>query len=187
MVSGERRSGTTCAIASEYSAIMVDRWLKCHEQLPQVDKRDMSVESSFLNGGEVLTQYSQDNPEMTQQAYLRIRALEESYLTFDYMSQKSNPGFRLYVLETEKGRDEKKCENGEEFGTSNYIVSQFDRSYGIQKIFDLHYRKEYRIETLFIATSIFDRYLATVGHWNFPREHICRLSTASLLIAAKLE
>lgn len=40
---------------------------------------------------------------------------------------------------------------------------------------------------MFIAASIFDRYLASVGHWNFPREHICRLSTVSILIAAKLE
>ena len=68
-----------------------------------------------------------------------------------------------------------------------HIVTQFDRSYGIQKIFDLHIKKEYRIETLFIACSIFDRYLAAVGHWNFPRDMICRLATISTLMAAKLE
>ena len=34
---------------------------------------------------------------------------------------------------------------------------------------------------------IFDRYLSVVGHWNFPRDHICRLSTISMLIAAKIE
>ena len=55
IVDGERGSGADGAFASEYSAIMVDRWLKCHAQLPQVDKRDLSTESSFLNGGEVLT------------------------------------------------------------------------------------------------------------------------------------
>lgn len=57
----------------------------------------------------------------------------------------------------------------------------------MQKIFDLHFKKQYRIETLFIAASLFDRYLSAVGHWNFPREQICRLSTICLLIAAKLE
>lgn len=34
---------------------------------------------------------------------------------------------------------------------------------------------------------IFDRYLSFVGHWNFPRDHICRLSTISMLIAAKID
>lgn len=58
---------------------MVDRWLKSQAQLPEVDKRDLSSESTFLNGGEVLSEYNQDNPELNQQAYLRIRALEESY------------------------------------------------------------------------------------------------------------
>ena len=49
-------------------------------------------------------------------------------------------------------------------------MSQFDRSYAVQKIFDLHMKKEYKIETLFIAVNIFDRYLAHVGHWNYPRD-----------------
>ncbi len=34
---------------------------------------------------------------------------------------------------------------------------------------------------------IFDRYLSIVGHWNFPRDQICRLSTISILIAAKID
>lgn len=48
-------------------------------------------------------------------------------------------------------------------------------------------KKEYKIETLFIAVSIFDRYLAQIGHWTFPRDQVCLLATISLLIAAKLE
>lgn len=36
---------------TEFSAIMVDRWLKSHKNLPQIDKDDMSNESVFLNGG----------------------------------------------------------------------------------------------------------------------------------------
>lgn len=57
----------------------------------------------------------------------------------------------------------------------------------MQKIFDLHVKKEYKIETLFVAVGIFDHYLAAVGHWNFPRDKVCLLATASMLMAAKLE
>lgn len=66
-------------------------------------------------------------------------------------------------------------------------MSQFDRSYAVQKIFDLHIKKEYKIETLFVAVSIFDRFLAAIGHWTFPRDQICLLATTSILMAAKLE
>lgn len=61
------------------------------------------------------------------------------------------------------------------------------RSYGIQKIYELHAEKEYRNETLFTACNIFDRYLGTVRPENFPNKHICRLSTISILLAAKME
>lgn len=57
----------------------------------------------------------------------------------------------------------------------------------MQKIFDLHIKKEYKIETLFIAVGIFDTFLARVGHWNFPRDQVCLLATISMLMAAKLE
>lgn len=77
---------------------MVDRWLKSHQNLPQIDKDDLSKESVFLNGGVVACQSHQDNPEVTQQAYLRIRALEESYQTFDYLCQHSNPGYKAYLM-----------------------------------------------------------------------------------------
>ena len=39
------------------------------------------------------------------------------------------------------------------------LINSYDRSYGIQKIFDLHMKKDYKVETLFIATGIFDRYI----------------------------
>jgi hypothetical protein len=37
-----------------------------------------------------------------------------------------------------------------------------------------------------MAGTIFDRYMMDIGHWNFPRENILKLSLISLLIAAKL-
>jgi hypothetical protein len=66
-------------------------------------------------------------------------------------------------------------------------ISEEDRSYAIQKIFELHLKKGYRKETLFVACSIFDRYLIAVGWQSYPREKICLLATTSILVAAKLE
>jgi len=43
------------------------------------------------------------------------------------------------------------------------MVTSYDRSYGIQKIFDLHQKKEYKVETLFVAAGILDRYIDMVG------------------------
>ena len=67
------------------------------------------------------------------------------------------------------------------------LITPYDRSYGIQKIFDLHKKKGYRHETLFVACSILDRYLWTIGWQTFPREKMCMLATLSILMAAKLE
>jgi len=57
----------------------------------------------------------------------------------------------------------------------------------MQKIFYLHKEKEYKIETLFTAAGIFDRYINIVGIDNFPRENVIILSAISMLMAAKLE
>lgn len=51
----------------------------------------------------------------------------------------------------------------------------------------MHIKKEYKNETLFVATSIFDRYINSVGASNFPKSQIVCLSTISILMAAKLE
>jgi hypothetical protein len=52
---------------------------------------------------------------------------------------------------------------------------------------DLHTRKGYRLESLFAAQNIFDRYLSMVGHWNFTEERYVLLATVSVLMSAKLE
>ena len=57
----------------------------------------------------------------------------------------------------------------------------------MQKIYDLHTVKHYRKETLFTAVNIMDRYLISVGHWNFPRMELCLLATTALILAAKME
>lgn len=68
-----------------------------------------------------------------------------------------------------------------------YIMTYYDRSYAIQKIFELHRKKEYKMETLFTAAQIFDRYLYTLGFECFPRDHMTQLATVCMLMAAKLE
>lgn len=49
------------------------------------------------------------------------------------------------------------------------VITTHDRSYGIQKIFDLHMKKEYKPESLFVAAAIFDRYINAVGVLNFSK------------------
>lgn len=66
-------------------------------------------------------------------------------------------------------------------------ITHHDRSFGIQKIYDLHIKKEYMPETLFTAASIFDRYILKVGPENFPKNDIACLAAISMLMAAKLE
>jgi len=66
-------------------------------------------------------------------------------------------------------------------------ITDYDRSYGIQKIFDLHAKKDYKPETLFIAQGIFDRYLYMTGVENVPKTEVVSLSVISMLMSAKLE
>ena len=42
-------------------------------------------------------------------------------------------------------------------------ISECDRTYGMEKILGLHKIKNYKIETLFLASSIFDRYIHKIG------------------------
>jgi len=57
----------------------------------------------------------------------------------------------------------------------------------MDKILDLHVKKGYRLESLFAAQNIFDRYLSMVGHWNFTEDKYIQLATVSVLMSAKLE
>lgn len=67
------------------------------------------------------------------------------------------------------------------------MVTSYDRSYGIQKIFDLHQKKEYKVETLFVAASILDRYINMIGVLNFPKSQMINLATICVLMSAKIE
>ena len=48
-------------------------------------------------------------------------------------------------------------------------------------------KKDYKLETLFVAASIFDRYIYKSGVWRFPKIKVICLATISMLMAAKLE
>ena len=67
------------------------------------------------------------------------------------------------------------------------VISINDRAYAVQKIINIHEAKNYCRETLFTAVNIMDRYLVSVGHWNFPRLEMCLLATTALFLAAKME
>lgn len=65
--------------------------------------------------------------------------------------------------------------------------SEHYRSAGIQKIFYLHQKKDYKEETLFVAAAIFDRYINIIGVTKFPKEKTVHLATIATLMSAKLE
>lgn len=108
---------------------------------------------------------------------------------FNYLDPESNKPFKDYLssMVGDNMSFSQQIQNSLIKKKKLHIISQFDRSYAVQKIFDLHLKKEYKIETLFIAVAIFDRYMAHVGHWNFPRDQVCLLATISMLIAAKID
>jgi len=115
----------------------------------------------------------QHHPEFTQTSYLRIRAMEEAF------------PMRNYFASTKKATGNKIASM---FGIqSKDAMTEHARSYGIQKIFDLHSKKDYKEETLFIACGIFDRYINMVGPEAFPKGTACSLATISVLMSAKLE
>ena len=104
----------------------------------------------------------QHHPEFTQSSYMRLRSLEEAFLMSNY-------------LDALKGK------------TGDQVINAYDRSYGIQKIFDLHAKKDYKLESLFLAAGILDRYIYVVGPSNFQKSQMVCLATISVLLSAKIE
>jgi hypothetical protein len=82
------------------------------------------VDHLDLNMNMCSTEQRQHSPELSQVCYLRIRSLEEAFPMHNYFNSK--------VVSADK----------------SYITFK-DRSFAIQKIFELHSIKKYKIETLF--------------------------------------
>ena len=70
---------------------------------------------------------------------------------FNYLDADKNPKLEAY----KKSNAKWKCS-----------MQLLERSYGIQKLYDLHKKKHYKIETFFMAINIYDRYLAIRGIWK---------------------
>ena len=95
-------------------------------------------DSAILNNAKYDGLKHQPHPEYTQSSYMRLRSLEEAFLMSNY-------------LDMVKGK------------TGDQVINAYDRSYGIQKIFDLHAKKDYKLESLFHAAGILDRYIYVIG------------------------
>ena len=151
---------------------MLDRWVKANQNLPEPDKSDLLSDTTLINGGKINFKRRQQTPELTQTSYLRLRSIEEAFPTRDYLCSS-------YTLSPS-------VENTPNVASYEQIT-QYDRSFAIQKIFDLHFKKDYKVETLFTACSIMDRYLLAVDWKSYHRNEICRLAVISMLMAAKIE
>lgn len=154
---------------------MQKRWQDHLANVPQVDKDDMINDNPNFNGGKqcFMDTVHQHAAEFSQMSYLRMRSMEEAFSITDYLDPKCNPDYNTFLKSSSRPDLVQAYQRG--------------RASGIQKIMHLHQEKGYKIETLFMACSIFDRYLALLGHWNFPINKIVNLSTICILMAAKLE
>ena len=90
-----------------------------------------------------------------------MRHIEGSQARYNYFNPEANPALKSFI---ESFEDEKAAKL-----KLKQIISHVDRAYAVQKIFSLHTLEHYRDETLFTAVNIMDRYLTSIGHWNFPR------------------
>lgn len=135
-----------------FTSIMQERWHRSNNLLPQIDMKDIVEENPTFNHGKKTCPEHQHHPEFTQSSYLRLRCLEEAFQIQNYLDQV--PKSLCQRIQNSMSLSKKSSEK--------YLTAH-DRSYGIQKIFDLHQKKDYKVETLFIATGIFDRYINAVG------------------------
>lgn len=126
---------------------------------------------------------NQHHPEFTQSSYNRLRSLEDAFKISNYLQnvpKKGQQGSKQSISQKIQSTFNKRMNQDNQ-------ITAYDRSYGIQKIFDLHQKKEYKKETLFIAAGILDRYIHMVGPQNFPKAQMVSLATICVLMSAKLE
>lgn len=145
--------------ASSWTKKMHQRWHASNRSLPINDRTDIHEESLRPRP------LHQPHPEYTQSSYWRIREFEAKFPKSDYTVNALKQSL-LYG------------------GT---MMDPTDRLYAMQRICYLHEKKDYKPESLFVAASIFDFYVAAVGIENFPRKQVIVLVTISVLMSAKLE
>ena len=165
---------------SPSSVVMLERWGKANVlTLPMLDQNDIVNENPHFSAQPKSFRH-QANPEYTQSSYLRMREMESAYKMTNYMNLPEKP---LSLTQ----RIQQSISFGSRIIPKEHRITDYDRSYGIQKIFDLHAKKEYKPESLFIAAGIFDRYLHMMGLEHVPKTEVVSLSVISVLLSAKLE
>jgi hypothetical protein len=92
--------------------------------------------------------------------YLRIRAIEEATLISNYLDDS--------VLQSNNGFQNQ--DSSPKISNFQNCFSKSDRFLGIRKITELHEKKEYEVESLFLAANIFDRYLYQIGVKNIQKK-----------------
>ena len=103
----------------------------------------------------------------------------------NYLDPLTNDRLKIY-LEEQEGHLLMDEDSLSKLATEAPFITAHERSYAVQKIFELCDSCAYRDETVFMAVGIFDRYLAAIGHWNYPLEKTCKLAVCSVLLAAKM-
>mmetsp|Transcript_4432 Transcript_4432/g.7544 ORF Transcript_4432/g.7544 Transcript_4432/m.7544 type:complete len:188 (+) Transcript_4432:335-898(+) len=163
---------------------MIERWSRVNSKaLPALDQMDIIDENPNMNVTRKPAPEHQHHPEYTHSSFLRLRSMENAFLMKNYLTEEK---------EAKQPTFSQRIQNSMKFGSKSTVpkehqITDYDRSYGIQKIFDLHAKKDYKPETLFIAANIFDRYIYMVGLENIPKSEVVSLATISMLLSAKLE
>ena len=67
------------------------------------------------------------------------------------------------------------------------VLTRSQRAIAVYMMIELNLKRQYEIDTLFMAVNIMDRYLMLTGHWNFKPADINVLACTCILVAAKLE
>jgi hypothetical protein len=73
-----------------YSQIMIERWVKANQCLPECDIYDFIKDNPLVNGGVIQKHIRQPNSEVSHTCYLRMRSVEEAFPTKDYLSNNFN-------------------------------------------------------------------------------------------------
>lgn len=70
---------------SEYTEKMHRRWHFKLSSIPNIDKQDQMQKQSYKFNNKATNPINQEHPEYTQQCYLRIRKLEETFNYCNYL------------------------------------------------------------------------------------------------------
>jgi hypothetical protein len=117
-----------------HTDIMMKRWQKHIEKV--ANKTDLS-DIKTLNKESGQAEYAQSN-------YLMLRQQEEAHRIFNYFDLMSNPSYSDYLKKNSEAR----------------IITRSQRSMAVYLMIELNLKRQYEIDTLFMAINVMDRYLS---------------------------